>query len=294
MRNFAYLQPTSLAEASQLLSEYGEGAKVYAGGTSLLILMKEGVLRPSALVNIKRIPGLNFIRHQPGVGLRMGALTKHRAIECSPEVKAKAPALAQMERDLANVRIRNLGTIGGSICFAEPQSDPAPLLVALGAVAKIYSASGEREVALEDFFVNYYETVMAQGEIVTEVIIPDAPSASGAAYLKLPARTACDKPAVGAAAFVGLDGDGAPADVRVVLGAVGPAPLRARSAEAHLVGKSPAAEAIEEAAEIAGSECDPIDDLYGSAWYKKEMARTLSKRAIELALAEAKQNRLIS
>lgn len=289
MRNFAYLQPTSLAEASQLLSEYGEEAKVFAGGTSLLILMKEGLLRPSALVNIKRIPGLNFIRHQPGVGLRIGALTRHRAIELSPEVRAMAPALAHMEQDLANVRMRNLGTIGGSISFAEPQSDPPALLVALGAKVKIYSAPGEREVAIEDFFVNYYETVIGRGEIVSEVIVPDAPRGSGAAYVKLPARTACDKPAVGAAAFVNIDGDGAIVDARVVLGAVGPAPLRARSAEAHLVGKTPSAETTEEAAEIAGSECDPADDLYGSSWYKKEMARSLSKRAINLALAEAKQ-----
>ena len=285
LRRFELHQPNSVAAASALLAQHGEEARLYAGGTELLLVMKEGLLRPRHLVDLKTIPGICDITVNGGGGvLHLGAGATHRAIEHSPLVREQFPALARLEHHVANVRVRASGTLGGNLCFAEPHADPGTLLLAYDAVAHLQRDGGARSLPLEEFFVGPFEVALEPDEVLTSVEVPPLPPAGRAAYLKF---GMLERPSVGVAAAATLSADGAGVeDVRLAVGCVGPRPLRVREAESTLRGL-PVEEArakLDQAGEQAAAAAGAISDLHGSADYKRHLVKVLLRRAFETAL----------
>jgi aerobic carbon-monoxide dehydrogenase medium subunit len=284
MQAFEYRTPKTLKEVQQDLKQFGSDAKLIAGGTALVIMMKQRLVRPSCLVSLRSVRALNGIAEKNG-GIAIGGGTTHRAVEGSPLVKRRLPVLAETYHHVATVRVRNMATVGGGLAHADPNQDPPPTLIALGASVKAASADGSRTIPLEEFFTDYYETVLKPEEIITELYVPRLPANSGAAYLKFLPRTADDYATVSAAAVVTLDKSKKNfAEVRIALGSVGTTPIRARAAEAVLRGQPVKAEALAEAGEKAKQAVDPISDFRGSAAYKKEMAGVFVRRALTKAL----------
>jgi len=287
MKAFEYFAPRSLAEATEVLAKYQGEARTVAGGTDLLLKMKAGRLSPKAIVNIKRVPelrGLTFNSH-----LTLGALTTLEEIKQSSMIRERYPALSGAAATMASVQIRNLATVGGNLCNAAPSADLAPILIALNAAARLAGIEGERRIPLEDFFTGPGTTVLAPGELLVSLEVP--PPAGPSVYLKHSPREHMDIAVVG----IGLALRGYNplsqecAEPRVVLGAVAPAPLRARRAEAELTGGPLAAERIDRAAKIAAEEAKPIDDVRGSAWYRRRMVAVLTRRGLE-TLTRADKN----
>ena len=278
MKDFEYLQPTTIQEACSMLSEHGSEAKVMAGGVSLLTLMKQKLVQPRYVVSLDGIPKLRYINLDNG-GLRIGALTTHRAIEKSASLAEKWPILTEMASDIGSVQVRNLGTLGGNICHAEPASDPPAVLVALDAAVKLVSSSGERVVPVEEFMVDFYETAISPEEILTEIQIAEQAPGTRGAYIKFNPRSAMDLPVVVVAAFV-VPGKGAAKDVKIGLGAVNPRAIRARRSEEVLKSKGLTEEAIKEAGQLASEDIDPVSDIRGSADYRREVTKVLVARAL--------------
>jgi carbon-monoxide dehydrogenase medium subunit len=287
MKAFEYFAPRSLAEATEVLARYQGEARTVAGGTDLLLKMKAGRLSPKAIVNIKRVPelrGLTFNSH-----LTLGALTTLEEIKQSSMIRERYPALSDAAATMASVQIRNLATVGGNLCNAAPSADLAPILIALNAAARLAGIKGERRIPLEDFFTGPGTTVLAPGELLVSLEVP--PPAGPSVYLKHSPREHMDIAVVG----IGLALRGYNplsqecAEPRVVLGAVAPVPLRARRAEAELTGGPLAAERIDRAAKIAAEEAKPIDDVRGSAWYRRRMVAVLTRRGLE-TLTRADKN----
>lgn len=279
MIDFVLHQPDSIEGASTLLTQHGEEAKILAGGSELILLLKLGVTDCRHLIDVKGIPNLDRLHYDSTAQLlRIGPLVTHRVIECSKEVQEHFPLLVDMERQVANVRIRNIGTLAGNLCFAEPHADPGTLLVAYQARIKARSPEGERTLEVSDFFVDFYETALDKNEVLSEIEIPKlGPNFSGT-YLRF-----CpgERPIVGLALIVGWNGEGAE-EIRIVLGCVGPKPLRAAEVEEGLTGK-PADEILArstEAGEKAALLCDPTEDIWGSVEYKRQIVKTLVTRGL--------------
>lgn len=286
---FDYRTPKNLKEVHATLQEFGSDAKLIAGGTALVIMMKQRLVRPSCLVSLRSVRGLNSIESRDG-GLRVGGLATHRDVETSSLVRRRFPMLAETYHHVATIRVRNMATIGGGLAHADPNQDPPPALIALGATAKATSANGSRVIPLDAFFTDYYETVLKPDEIVTEVFVPKLPAHSAGAYLKFLPRTADDYATVSAATVLTLNkSNKVVSDVRIALGSVGTTPIRATAAEAILRGQPVNAEAFAEAGEKAKEAVDPISDFRGSAAYKREMAGVFVRRALEKALAAIRQ-----
>jgi aerobic carbon-monoxide dehydrogenase medium subunit len=289
MRNFDYLEPTTVAEACALLKQHGGEAKVFAGGAHLTILMKQGLYHPKALVNIKKIPELRGIKFESGEGLTIGALVTHREIETSALVREKFPVLCDTEREVANIRVRNMGTIGGNLASGEPLTDLSPIFIALDGRAKIAGLAGQRIVLVEELFVDFYTTSLAEDEILTQIVLPPLPPRSGVEYIRFSSSSVVDKPSVGVAVRLTLETGGDTVQTaRIVLGCVGATPVRARKAEGMLTGKKLTLELAEETGGIASQECSPTSDLRGSEQYKRAIVRTLVKRASTKAYERAK------
>jgi aerobic carbon-monoxide dehydrogenase medium subunit len=285
---FEYRTPKNLKEVHATLQEFGPDAKLIAGGTALVIMMKQRLVRPSCLVSLRGLRGLNGIEVKDG-GLSIGGLATHRAVESSSLVRRRLPVLAETFHHVATIRVRNMATVGGGLAHADPNQDPPPTLIALGATVKATSANGSRVLPLDGFFTDYYETVLNPDEIITELFIPKVAPNTGAAYLKFLPRTADDYATVSAAAVLTLDKNLRTInDVRIALGSVGTTPIRATAAEAVLRGQPVKAEAFAEAGEKAKEAVDPISDFRGSAGYKKEMAAVFVRRALEKALADVR------
>lgn len=281
LREFEYLEPSSLSEAISLLDQHFEAAKILAGGTDLLVDMKQGELSPGYLINIKGIPGQDHIEYDKKKGLRIGALTTIRQIETSRIIREQFLPLAQAAKVLGSVQVRNLATIGGNLCNASPSAETAPPLLVLGAKVKIVGSRGQRMLPLEEFFVGPGLTVLDK-EILTEIIVPPLPPHTQGVYMSISRRRAVDLALVGVAVAVTLDRDkGKWKEVKIALGAVAPTPMRARKAEKILSGKKIGAALMEEAAQMATDEARPISDLRASAWYREEMVRVLVQRALE-------------
>jgi carbon-monoxide dehydrogenase medium subunit len=288
IRDFEYLTPKTLEEALTLLDKYGDECKVIAGGQSLLILMKQGLVAPEYLIDIKGITELNYIKSDAKEGLRIGALTPHRAIEKSPVVRNGFAVLAEMENRLASIQTRNWGTIGGNLCHGDPAGDPAPVLIALNANLKMASLKGERTTAIEDFFLDYFETALEPGELLTEIQVPVVPPRTGTVYIKFNVIES-DLATVGVAVSITLgSSDGICQDVRIALGAAASTPVRAKQAEAVLRGKKITDNLLREAGQIASTEAEPISDIYASEEYRRELVEVLVKRVSREALARAK------
>ena len=288
MKNFEYLEPKTVGEACRLLRKHNGEAKVFAGGAHLTILMKQGLLQPKVLVNIKKIPALTGIHFDPKKGLTIGALVTHREIETSAVVGEKFPVLAEAEREVANIRVRNMGTIGGNLASGEPLTDLSQIFIALDGRIKIAGPKSRRTVAVEDLFVDFYQTCLAEEEILTQVTLPPLPPRSGIEYIRFSSSSVVDKPSVGVAVRVTLEksGDACKA-ARIVLGCVGPTPARARQAEALMVGKALGPELLEAIGAAASQECSPSSDLRGSEHYKRAIVRALVKRAAAKAYEKA-------
>ncbi|PYN28030.1 MAG: hypothetical protein DMD76_06580 [Candidatus Rokuibacteriota bacterium] len=290
LRPFALHRPASAEEACGLLSRLGEDAVPYAGGTELLLLMKEGLLRPRHLVDVKRIPGLDAIV-DGGADVTIGAVVTHRAVERSAAVRARCPVLASVARHVANIRVRNVGTVGGNLAFADPHSDLATLFLALDARVQLASPRGRRELSLDDFVRGPWETARAADELLTSVTLTPWPERTAAAYVKFGVH---ERPTLGVAVALRLEpaanGAASVAEARLAIGCVDPRPARVPAAEARLRG-CPVAELEDSVAEVgarAAASVDPADDLYGSADYKREMVAVFTRRALRAAAARAR------
>jgi len=287
IKDFEYLTPKTLKEALTLLDKYKDECKVIAGGQSLLILMRQGLVAPPYLIDIKGLSELSYIKDAKE-GLKIGALTTHRAIEKSPVIKKKFSVLAEMEERLASIQTRNWGTIGGNICHADPAGDPIPVLIALNATLTTAGLKGERNIAVEDFCRDYFETALEPGELLTEIQVPPPPPRTGAAYTKFNIIES-DLATTGVAVSVTLGaGDGVCQDIRIALGASAPTPMRAKKAEAVLRGKKITDALLKEAGEVASTEAEPISDIYASAEYRRELVKILVARMAKEASARAK------
>lgn len=281
MRRFAYHAPAALAEAARLLTEL-EGASLFAGGTDLFVEIREGLRICAHAINLKHIAGLDELSFDPVSGLKVGALVTVREIETSPFVRAHYPDLAAAARSLGSIQVRNRATLAGNICRASPSADCSPPLVAGDATVVIHGLCGGRRMKIEDFFLGPGKTALRAGEIVIRVEAPPPLPGGGRCYLKLGRRLAMELATVGVAANLRVE-RGRCADVRIALGAVAPTPMRARRAEAALLGRPLSAETLAEAALAAMEECAPIGNVRASAGYRREMVGVLSRRAIESA-----------
>ena len=281
LRKFAIHQPKTIAEASQMLGEFGEKGRLYAGGTELLLAMKHDLLRYEHLVDVKTIPDLNKIGLQNG-SLMIGSTATHRAIERSPVVKQNLPVLAEMETKVANVRVRASGTLGGNLCFAEPHSDPATLLVALGAKAHVQSKAGAKSVMIEKLITGAYETSLASDELLAAVEIPIATKTQRAAYLKFQLK---ERPTLGLALVLDVDGDNI-RKATAVVGSVSAVPTQSNKANGLLTGvRAQVEKQLGDAAEALAEAADPIDDIEGSADYKRQLIGVFLRRAFTRALS---------
>ncbi|HLF77153.1 MAG TPA: xanthine dehydrogenase family protein subunit M [Dehalococcoidia bacterium] len=284
MRDFYFHQPNSLAEALNLLDEHQDDGRPMAGGTALVVLMKQSLVDADHLISLDKVPGLSGIRLEAD-GLHIGALTHHRDVETSAVVKQHAPLLAQAYSQVATVRIRNVATVGGGLAHADPAQDPPPALIVLGASVKIISKGGhERTVPVTELFTDYYETVIQPGELLSEVIVPVQPSNAKAVYLKFLPRTADDYATVAVAALAQMS-NGTVSHLRVALGAAGPTPVHATAVESALLGQGVSPNAIRAAADAVAGQVDPLDDFRGSSGYKRDMAVVFTRRALERVLA---------
>ena len=288
MKNFEYIEPATVAEACALLKQHGSEAKVFAGGAHLTILMKQGLYQPKALVNIKKIAELKGIQFDRDEGLIIGALVTHREIETSSLIKEKFPVLCEAEREVANIRVRNMGTVGGNLASGEPLTDLSQIFISLDGTVRIIGPGGNRTIPLEELFVDFYQTSLAEDEILTHVVIPPLPPQSGIDYIRFSSSSVVDKPSAGVAVRLTLDGGAETIQTaRIVLGCVGATPVRARKAEALITGKKLTVELAVEAGSIASQECSPTSDLRGSEQYKRAIVRTLVKRAAVKAWGRA-------
>ena len=286
LRGFDFHQPGSLEEASRLLRELGQGAIVYAGGTDIIPRMKLRKIRPTHLVNIKKIPGLRGIGFSGG-RLTIGALTRFNDIIFSPQINEHAPVLAAVSRTIGSHQVRNLATIGGNLCNAAPSADSAPILIALGAHLRVHAPAGPRELTLEDFFKGPGSVRLAAGEILTHILVDKPSPTVRAAYVKHEVRRTLEIAITGVAVALDVAPDGTCRRSRVVVAACAPTPLRARKAEGILDGSRLDAEAVGLAAAAASEEISPIDDVRGSARYRREMTAVSLRRAIAKATGGA-------
>ena len=271
-----------------MVAESPDDTRFFAGGTTLLLLMKQGIVRPARLVNLKKIPGLKYIENN-GSTIRIGSLATHHDLEVSPIISRYFPAITEAEPQVANIRVRSTGTIGGNLGFAEPLTDLPPILIALDARVKVSDHQSERVFPLEQLFAGYYETTLQAHELITEIQADRMLPGTGLKYIRF--STGSDKPAIGCAVSVRLDpATGTCIDARCVLGCVAPTPLRVREAEEVLKGKPYRAEAAAEAGRIASQACSPLSDLRGAEEYKRAMAAVLTRRAIEAAFHAASQS----
>jgi carbon-monoxide dehydrogenase medium subunit len=267
----------TVAEACALLAD-SEDARLVSGGTALTILMRQGLVRPDLLVGVSRIERLLRIDANAGA-LHLGAAVRMREAERHPAIVARWPVLAETLRLVATPRIRNMATLGGGLAHADPAQDPPVTLAALGARVLIAAPDSERAVNAADFFVDYYETVLQRGEMVVGVDVPALPTGAGAVFLKYTPRSVEDYATVSACAIVQLDADGVCRQARLVLGAVGTTPIVVDVAPA-LSGQHVTEDNARAAAELARAAVDPLDDVRGSAAYKRDMAVVFGRRAL--------------
>lgn len=286
-----YHPAASLEEVLELMGRYGGEALPIAGGVSLVLMMREGLLRGARLVSLRGVSELRGVHRAVDGGLEIGACATHREVERSAEVRAYCPALAEPFSRVATVRVRNQATVGGNLAYGDPAHDPPPMLIALGAEAILAAGSGERAVPLDEFFVDCFETVLGEGEILTAVRLPSLPEGLRVSSLAFTPRTAADDgdyATVSVAAALRVGPDGVCQEARVGLGGVAPVPLRARAVERVLCGERLSTRVIGEAAALVREEAQPSDDHRGSAAYKREMARVWTERAL-LELLDGKE-----
>jgi CO/xanthine dehydrogenase FAD-binding subunit len=301
MKRFEYFKPKTLDEALSLLKQYGRKAALIAGGTDMLVMIKQKTMAPDVLVSLRGIPGLDHIRYDSS--LKIGPMVTHRALEKSELIRREFSALADAVDALGSIQIRNVATLGGNICTAAPSADTAAPLLVLGALATVKSTKGERAIPVDEFFTGPGETVLSEGEILTEIEIPKPLPNTGSAYWKHQRRQALDLPILGVAVLISLDKatvacsdllcTASPIsavlhsmeedelickEIRIALGVAAPTPIRTKNAEGLLRGKKLSDELLEEVAATASEEARPRDTLRGEGWYRRDMVKVLVKR----------------
>lgn len=287
MVKFDYLEPESLAEALSLLDRHGDQARLIAGGIGLLILMRQRLLNPDFVISLAKIPDFNRISFDQKTGLTIGAGATHREIELTPAIRQFYPLLYETFHKVAQPRIRNMGTLGGNLSQGDPMTDPGASLMALDAEVTLHGKKGARKLPLEKFFVDYYETALEPGEILTEIHVPPPLERLCWSHIKFTPRTEEDFATVGVALALRTQ-NGRCEDIRVALNSVGSTIFRAKKAEEVVRGNPITHELLREMGNIASTEADPIDDQRGSAEYKLELIKVLVRRAGEQALQQIK------
>ncbi len=279
-RSPEFVVAESVEQAVGALERYGDEATLIAGATAVTIMLQQGLIDPAAIVSIGRIEGLRGVEQVDG-WLRIGALTTHREVELDPTVRGSLPVLATTFGVVANVRVRNAATVGGVVAEADYASDPPALLSALDAEIDVVGPDGERSVAIGDFLLGFYETALEPGEIVTHVRVPLLPPGSGAVYEKFTTRSSEDRPCIGVAAVARLEADGETcADLRVAVGAAAETPQRFVEVERNARGAPIDEESARAIADSYAERIEPLSDMRGSDWYRREMIRVWVRRAI--------------
>jgi CO/xanthine dehydrogenase FAD-binding subunit len=283
---FEYFAPKTLDAALGLLMEQGEGARVMAGGTDVMVKMTHGLLKPKAIISLYEIEGMNVIRFDAKKGLTIGATARLAEVASHPDVLAHYPALSEAILTMANCEVRNMGTVAGNLCNAAPSADTAPPLITMGAEVALASVNGERRLSLDQFFKGPGLTAIERGEVVTSIHVPPPPPKSGASYKRISARCGVDIAAVGVGVTAFFNGESCK-QARIVLGAVAPVPMRATKTEEFMQGRAWTPELIEQGGEQAAEEAKPISDVRASAEWRKAMVEVLTRRALEEAHVRA-------
>ncbi len=283
MTDFDLFLPKTVEECTQVLAKYGDDARIIAGGTAVVIMLKNRLISPAVLVGLRNLDELHYIREEGDGGLRIGAMTTIREVERSPLVQSRWPVLAQACRVVGNVRVRHAATVGGNLSEADYASDPPSVLVGTRARVTVASTRVTREIPLTEWFTDFYETAIQPDELVTELVLPPAPASLRAAYLKYVTRSSEDRPCVGVAAFADMDGETC-RELRVVVGAAAATPQEVPAAERIATGQPLSDELIRDVAERYAEAIEPIDDLRGSAWYRTEMIKVFVRDAINQAV----------
>lgn len=281
MRKFFYLIPRSLDEAISMVESYGEKAKYVAGGTDLLVKLKEGKINPEYLVSLRHIGSMDRIHEaqSPGADWSVGAMVTHRTIENSRSIRWSYPILHDAVSNIGSVQIRNVATIGGNLVNAVPSADGAIPLITLDAKVRIHGPKGSREMELLHFFVGPGQTVLERGDVLTEILLPAPSPRTGSAYIKFGRREAMELPLLGVGVLLSLDeAMRVCRKARIGLGVAAPTPMRAMEAERFLEGKELTEAVLDEAGRIAAEESRVRDSVRGAAWYRREMVRVLVRR----------------
>ena len=286
--NMSYHEPQSWQEATTLLADKGDDAMVLAGGTAFMLLVRQGLIRPGHVVALRRVPGASRIDVDAHGGVSIGALATHSAVERSSAIRGAWPELARAVAKVATVRVRNQATVGGSVAHADPASDAPVMLCALAAQVVVVSGADaqRRRVPIDLLFADAFTTTLTTGEAIHSIEVPGRPSGARALYRKFTPRTVDDYATVSVGAFAD-QADGQFRGLRIFLGGVGPTPMRARSVEAALEGGVVDARSLGDAAALVRDDVDPIDDMRGSAAYKREIARVWTERALRALIGTA-------
>ena len=284
---FEYLSPNQVSEAISLLQKHGEEAKILAGGHSLIPAMKLRFAMPEYLIDISGIDGLEYIREEDGQ-LKIGAMTRESSLEESNLIKDNYPLLLDTVKMIADPQVRNMATVGGNLAHGDPANDHPATMIALGASVVVEGPNGSREIGIDDFFTDFFTTALEDNEILTEIRIPASQPGSGGAYQKIE-RKVGDYAAAAVACQLSLEADGKIQQIGIGLTNVGPVPIRSVGAEGNLRGKTPDDSLIQESGRLAAEECNPVDDLRGSAGYKRDLVNELTQRAIKISIERAER-----
>jgi len=284
---FEYLNPNQVSEAISLLQKHGEEAKILAGGHSLIPAMKLRFAMPEYLIDISGIDGLEYIREEDGQ-LKIGAMTRESSLEESNLIKDNYPLLLDTVKMIADPQVRNMATVGGNLAHGDPANDHPATMIALRASVAVEGPNGRREIGIDDFFPDFFTTALEDNEILTEIRIPASQPGSGGAYQKIE-RKVGDYAAAAVACQLSLEADGKIQQIGIGLTNVGPVPIRSVGAEGNLRGKTPDDSLIQESGRLAAEECNPVDDLRGSAGYKRDLVNELTQRAIKISIERAER-----
>ncbi|MGJ7508992.1 FAD binding domain-containing protein [Variovorax sp. GT1P44] len=279
MRDFDYLEPDSIDEASRMLADLGDDCRAIAGGTALMLGMRQRMLAPTHLVSLARLAPLRGIDFDARRGLRIGALSRHADVANSPIVQAHYPVLASMAARVANPQVRNQGTIGGNLCYADPSTDPPGCLMALDAKVVLGSSRGERVLGIEEFLVDYYVTALEPDEMVVEIRVPPLQADTSGVYTRF-LRTAAEHRPLASVALIARRDGALCREARIAVGASTPIPTRLRRAEAFLEGRTVTAAIAAEVADIVAADIEPVSDTRGSADFRRDMVRVVARRTV--------------
>jgi carbon-monoxide dehydrogenase medium subunit len=279
MREFDFLEPSSVMEASRMLADVGDDCRVMAGGTALLLAMRQRMTTPTHVVSLGKLEKLRGIDFNPATGLRIGALSTHSDVERSAAIQKHYPMLASMASRVANPQVRNQGTIGGNLCYADPATDPPGCLMSLGAQVVLGSVRGERVLGIEEFLVDYYVTALEPDEVLVEIRVPLQPPDGDGLYSRFMRTAAEHRPLINVALMTRRDG-AICKEARLVVGAATPIPTRVKRAEEFLAEKTVTLSVAAEAADIVAADIDPISDQRGAGDFRRDMARVVTRRSI--------------